>query len=49
LDTSKIVEEIDKIPNVHAYEYLNMCTSGGAEYIKEQINEKGLERIVVAA
>jgi len=26
-----------------------MCTSGGAEYIKEQIEEKGFDRIVVAA
>jgi len=49
LDVPKIVEEIDKLPNVYSYEYLNMCTSGGAEYIKEQIEEKGFERIVVAA
>lgn len=34
---------------VYAFEYLNLCTSGGAEYIKEQIEERGLERIVVAA
>jgi heterodisulfide reductase subunit A-like polyferredoxin len=34
---------------VDSYEYLNMCTSGGAEYIKEQIEEKGFNRIVVAA
>jgi len=34
---------------VFAFEYLNMCTSGGSEYIQEQIEEKGLERIVVAA
>jgi len=26
-----------------------MCTSGGAEYIKEQIKEKGFNRVVVAA
>jgi len=26
-----------------------MCTSGGAEYIKEQIEEKGFNRVVVAA
>lgn len=26
-----------------------MCTSGGSEYIQEQIKEKGLERIVIAA
>ena len=45
----KIVKEIDKLPNVYSYEYLNMCTSGGAEYIKEQIEEKGFNRIVVAA
>ena len=45
----KIVEEIDKLENVNAYEYLNLCTSGGAEYIKEQINEKNFDRIVLAA
>jgi heterodisulfide reductase subunit A len=49
LDVPKIVEEIGKLPNVYSYEYLNMCTSGGAEYIKEQIEEKGFNRIVVAA
>jgi heterodisulfide reductase subunit A len=26
-----------------------MCTSGGSEFIQEQIEERGLERIVVAA
>jgi len=45
----KIVEEIDKLENVWAFEYLNMCTSGGAEYIKEQIAEKGFNRVVCAA
>ena len=49
LDVPKIVEEIDKLDNVSSYEYLNMCTSGGAEYIKEQIKEKGFERVVIAA
>jgi len=49
LDVPKIVNEIDRLPNVYSYEYLNMCTSGGAEYIKEQIEEKGFNRVVVAA
>lgn len=45
----KIVEEIDKLDNVCAYEYLNLCTSGGAEFMKEQIAEKGFDRIIMAA
>jgi len=49
LDVPKIVEEINNLPDVYSYEYLNLCTSGGAEYIKEQIEEKGFNRIVVAA
>jgi len=49
LDVPKIVEEIDRLPNVYSYEYLNLCTSGGAEYIKEQFEERGFNRIVVAA
>ena len=44
-----IVEEIDKLPNVYAYEYLSMCTEGGSNYIKEQVEEHKLNRIVVAA
>jgi len=34
---------------VKAFEYLSMCTEGGSTYIKEQIEETKLERIVVAA
>lgn len=49
LDVPKIVEEIDKLENVWAYEYLNMCTSGGSEYIKGQIEERNFDRIVIAA
>ncbi|MFX1311438.1 MAG: hypothetical protein ACFFHD_02345 [Promethearchaeota archaeon] len=49
MDVPKIVNDIDKLPNVYSYEYLNMCTSGGAEYIKDQIKEKGFNRVVVAA
>jgi len=45
----KIVEEVDKLDDVYAYEYLNLCTSGGAEFIKEQIDEKGFDRIILAA
>ena len=49
LDVPKIVEEIDKLDDVNAYEYLNLCTSGGAEFIKEQIEEKNFDRIILAA
>ena len=45
----KIVEEIDELDDVYAYEYLNLCTSGGAEFIKEQIADKGFDRIIIAA
>ena len=34
---------------VKAFEYLSMCTEGGSSYIKEQIEESKLNRIVVAA
>jgi heterodisulfide reductase subunit A len=40
---------LNKLEGVKAYEYLSMCTEGGATYIKEQIEEYKLERIVVAA
>lgn len=40
---------MNKLEGVKAYEYLSMCTEGGATYIKEQIEEYKLERIVVAA
>jgi len=49
LDVPKIVEEINKLEGVKAFEYLSMCTEGGSTYIKEQIKEAKLERIVVAA
>jgi len=49
LDVPKIVEEIDKLDDVYAYEYLNLCTSGGAEFMKKQIDEKGFDRIIMAA
>lgn len=32
-----------------AFEYLSMCTEGGAKYIKDQIKESKISRIVVAA
>lgn len=35
--------------NVYAYEYVSICTTGGAEYIKDQIGDRKLNRIVVAA
>jgi len=34
---------------VKAFEYLSMCTEGGAKYIKDQIKESKISRIVVAA
>ena len=49
MDVPKIVEELDKLPDVKAYEYLSMCTEGGSTFIKEKIEEAKLERIVVAA
>lgn len=49
MDIPKIVEELNKIEGVKAFEYLSMCTEGGSTYIKEQIEESKLERIVVAA
>lgn len=49
MDVPKIVEEINKLEGVKAFEYLSMCTEGGSTYIKEQIKEAKLDRIVVAA
>ena len=49
LDVPGIVEELNKLEGVKAYEYMSMWTEGGSEYIKEQIKEFRLERIVVAA
>ena len=43
------MEEIDQLENAYAYEYSSLCTTGGAEYIKGQIGERKLNRIVVAA
>jgi heterodisulfide reductase subunit A len=40
---------LNKLPGVKAFDYLSMCTEGGSEYIKEEIKEAKLERIVVAA
>ena len=44
-----IVEELNKLEGVKAFEYLSMCTEGGSVYIKEQIEEFKLTKIVVAA
>jgi len=49
LDIPNIVEELNKLPGVKAFEYLSMWTEGGSAFIKEQIEEAKLERIVVAA
>ncbi len=40
---------MNKLAGVKAFEYLSMCTEGGSSYIKEQIEESNLSRIVVAA
>ncbi len=40
---------MNKLESVKAFEYLSMCTEGGSSYIKEQIIDSKLERIVVAA
>ena len=44
-----IVEELNKLEGVKAFEYLSICTEGGSTYIKEQITDSKLSRIVVAA
>jgi heterodisulfide reductase subunit A len=44
-----MVEVLNKLERVKAFEYLSMCTEGGSSYIKEQIIDSKLERIVVAA
>jgi len=43
------VEELNRLEGVKAFEYLSMCTEGGSSYIKEQLEESKIERIVVAA
>lgn len=43
------MSELNKLPSVKAFEYLSMCTEGGSSYIKEQIVEHKLSKIVVAA
>jgi heterodisulfide reductase subunit A len=35
--------------NVWSYEYLNMCTDPGADFIIDEIKDKELNRVVVAA
>ena len=49
LDVPRIVEELNRLEGVKAFEYLSMCTEGGSSYIKEQLEESKIERIVVAA
>ncbi len=43
------MEELNRLEGVKAFEYLSMCTEGGSSYIKEQLEESKIERIVVAA
>lgn len=43
------MSELNKVAEVKAFEYLSMCTEGGSSYIKEQIVEFNLTKIVVAA
>ena len=49
MDIPSITEELNKLPGVKAFDYLSMCTEGGSAYIKEEIQEAKLQRIVVAA
>lgn len=49
LDVPKIVDEIGKMENVWSWEYLNMCTDPGADFIIEKIKDLELDRVVVAA
>ena len=49
LDIPMIVGELNKLEGVKAFEYLSMWTEGGSAYIKEQIEESKLTKIVVAA
>ena len=43
------MDEINKLENVYAFAYLSACTTGGSNFIKEQIAEKKLSRILIAA
>ena len=43
------MEELNRLEGVKAFEYPSMCTEGGSSYIKEQLEESKIERIVVAA
>lgn len=50
VDVQKVVEKIKELPNVsHAVEYKYMCSDVGQNMIKDAINEKNLEGVIVAA
>ena len=50
VDVPKVAEEAEKLPFVeHAEEVRYLCSSDGQELISKRIEEKGLNRIVVAS
>jgi heterodisulfide reductase subunit A len=50
IETGEILEEIGQMPQVVcAKAHLSLCSLEGRQYLKENINEYGLDRIVVAA
>lgn len=50
LDTPNLAEYAAKLPNVeHTTDNISLCTTSGADLIKEAVDEHKLNRIVVAA
>ncbi|MBN2157650.1 MAG: CoB--CoM heterodisulfide reductase iron-sulfur subunit A family protein [Candidatus Lokiarchaeota archaeon] len=50
LDTEKLAEYSGKLPNVvHSTDNISLCTTSGADLIKEAVEEHKLNRIIVAA
>jgi len=50
LDVEKVTEETKKLPNVeHAEHIMFVCSEDSCKKIKEAVQEKGLNRIIVAA
>ncbi len=50
VDVHRLVEDLRKIPDVvHAENYMYMCSDPGQDRIKNAIQEKGIDRLVVAS
>ncbi len=50
VDVHHLVEDLRKIPDVvHAENYMYMCSDPGQDRIKNAIQEKGIDRLVVAS